>query len=967
MRYGRRAFLSCAPVASTSLTYYLYGLGYQGQGELGFGSANYQNLTPIQKMPTIVMFNNGSNSTAGFLPGDIVYQGSSLATATCIATFVTSYNQGEMPGEFVVTYGAFNTSGGSTSGLITSTNNHPITSIVASSGWATVTLPTAVWFGQQGTQVTISGVTSPSALNGTYIINNVNGTTFQYPTSAVGTANGTITFTVSYYYGSNAILPTILPSFGFTQISLKYQTAIALKNDGTVWTCGNNSNAQLGTGAVSGGSYSWLQLGTATNIVAVDSGDEFSAILDSSGNIWTIGNNSISAQCHNGNSTVNALSLYNTSTTVTTVHPALISVSSTFIAVTFSAVLSGATSGTLAATWTGLTGSYELTFSNNVTQTVTLTNGATSVSWTTAVTATANAQAVQVLTFTSSLASAMSGMLSTSWTGLTGQYNITFSNGTTQTALLVNGSTAVAWPTAVTATTAISVNGVFNVAAGQPSSITFTSALSAATSASLSSSWSGVTGLFTVTFSDGSVQTASLTNGSASISWPIAVTATASATIYQPITGQGEFVYQPTGAQPNPNVAAFTGWIARVLRHDTINNILTVSAVSGTLATGPIIGYSTGIVATVLNATTTPPVFKKLAVGHRWVAAIDSYGHLWTWGNNSVGQSGRPALQNGQAWLTPTATFCYFNNTYPATVVGNGTSATAPDLVSNVTQDLCCRLVNLPLSNVGGGVPLQVSAVFPGSANGVCICTDNNGNTQLYGWGSNTATQLGVNQSGSTTTIPHIIPCASGSWYAGSSSGNSNNPVGSVILIRSDFTMWAAGTNTNGQLGIGSTTTPSDFTQIQNPIVGSTAGTWKQVSCGFSCTLAIDNNGNLWGWGSNAQIGAATLTFSSTLTAAIAGTLTAAWSNPTGQYCVTFATSSGNTGVLASLTNGSTAVTWTGAITTTSVTATVAYAGSTLNNVSIIGNSLSPVLLDNTHIYTQITCGQEASIALALS
>jgi len=60
---------------------------------------------------------------------------------------------------------------------------------------------------------------------------------------------------------------------------------------------------------------------------------------------------------------------------------------------TFTAALSAATSGTLASAWSGTTGSYTLIFSDFTTKTATLTNGSTAVSWTGAVTATANAGA----------------------------------------------------------------------------------------------------------------------------------------------------------------------------------------------------------------------------------------------------------------------------------------------------------------------------------------------------------------------------------------------------------------------------------------------------------------------------------------------------------------------------------------------------------------------------------------------
>lgn len=59
--------------------------------------------------------------------------------------------------------------------------------------------------------------------------------------------------------------------------------------------------------------------------------------------------------------------------------------------------------------------------------------------------------------------------------------------------------------------------------------ITFTGALVAATSATLTVAWAGTTGSYGIYFSDGSIKTVTLTNASTAVSWTGAVTATASA------------------------------------------------------------------------------------------------------------------------------------------------------------------------------------------------------------------------------------------------------------------------------------------------------------------------------------------------------------------------------------------------------------------------------------------------------
>ena len=70
-------------------------------------------------------------------------------------------------------------------------------------------------------------------------------------------------------------------------------------------------------------------------------------------------------------------------------------------AITFTGALTSATSGTLTANWGGPTGSFYVTFSTGAPQLAAFTNGSTAVTWSTAVTATAaaNAATAQVAAF----------------------------------------------------------------------------------------------------------------------------------------------------------------------------------------------------------------------------------------------------------------------------------------------------------------------------------------------------------------------------------------------------------------------------------------------------------------------------------------------------------------------------------------------------------------------------------------
>jgi alpha-tubulin suppressor-like RCC1 family protein len=66
---------------------------------------------------------------------------------------------------------------------------------------------------------------------------------------------------------------------------------VILKNDGTVWAWGNNSNGQLGNGSTTQSSTP-VQVSGLSSVLAVEAGDSHTVILKSDGTVWTWGNNS---------------------------------------------------------------------------------------------------------------------------------------------------------------------------------------------------------------------------------------------------------------------------------------------------------------------------------------------------------------------------------------------------------------------------------------------------------------------------------------------------------------------------------------------------------------------------------------------------------------------------------------------------------------------------------------------------
>jgi alpha-tubulin suppressor-like RCC1 family protein len=118
-----------------------------------------------------------------------------------------------------------------------------------------------------------------------------------------------------------------------------------------------------------------------------------------------------------------------------------------------------------------------------------------------------------------------------------------------------------------------------------------------------------------------------------------------------------------------------------------------------------------------------------------------------------------------------------------------------------------------------------------------CIAIKNDGT--LWAWGSNSDGQLG---NGGTSDIwtPYQIGVDNDWSTVGTGKSSTHN-----LAIKENGTLWAWGYNFYGQLGI----TPGDEELL--PIQVGTDTNWSKVACGMFFSIAIKTDGTLWGWGSN--------------------------------------------------------------------------------------------------------------------
>ncbi|WP_439596446.1 RCC1 domain-containing protein [Falsiroseomonas sp.] len=194
--------------------------------------------------------------------------------------------------------------------------------------------------------------------------------------------------------------------------------------------------------------------------------------------------------------------------------------------------------------------------------------------------------------------------------------------------------------------------------------------------------------------------------------------------------------------------------------------------------------------------------FIDMWVGHRWVAGLDNQGDLWTWGNNGSMQLGRGSPEENGG------------------ITNQG-----------YTQDRYCKKV----SPAG---PWRYASV--GAYNGAGFHEDG----QVWMWGLFGSGQRGP---GVSSQLPAIVaPNAPGTFWVNIFCGEY-----STFLLRNDGTLWACGQNTSGELGIGTTSNTSTLTQVVGTDGGLTITEWRWVHCALNHTLAVAQDGTLWGWGSN--------------------------------------------------------------------------------------------------------------------
>jgi len=227
--------------------------------------------------------------------------------------------------------------------------------------------------------------------------------------------------------------------------------------------------------------------------------------------------------------------------------------------------------------------------------------------------------------------------------------------------------------------------------------------------------------------------------------------------------------------------------------------------------------------------------WKLVNCGKEFAAAIKTDGTLWTWGNNNIGQLGINVSGTGSMRCTPVQEFTGATNwkqvacgySHTAAIKTDGTLWTwgynrDGQLGFNVAGTGQRRCT--PVQEFTGATNWK--RVSCGSQHTVAIKTDGT----LWTWGYNSVAvgQLGINIGINTMRCTPVTTFVGGTnWKQVTSSVNN------TAAIKTDGTLWGWGSNTVGQLGV------NDINPRCIPVTTFIGGTnWKQVG-GCFATSAI--------------------------------------------------------------------------------------------------------------------------------
>ncbi len=304
-------------------------------------------------------------------------------------------------------------------------------------------------------------------------------------------------------------------------------------------------------------------------------------------------------------------------------------------------------------------------------------------------------------------------------------------------------------------------------------------------------------------------------------------------------------------ADPQRAGYRFDGWFQGNAAYDFTQPVTSDTTITarwsrpGSWTRSPASGLTSGGTSLTLTAPddATNTRLAGISAGDTHSLAVSSDGLLYAWGDNTHGQLGDPTRAKHS---TPTSVPTPDGVRFTQSTAGDGYSA-ALDTDGHIWTWGDNGHGQLGHGNTGGDdpTPRQVDTgdsrftqISAGTAHMIALDTQG----RAWTWGDDTHGQLGDGNTGGATGTPTVraMPPATPSWmvYTQVRAGGSH-----TLAIANNGHMYAWGDNTHGQLGDGNTGGATGTpTQVQAPTGTSPAFTWLYVTAGTDHTLVIGSD-----------------------------------------------------------------------------------------------------------------------------
>jgi alpha-tubulin suppressor-like RCC1 family protein len=251
-----------------------------------------------------------------------------------------------------------------------------------------------------------------------------------------------------------------------------------------------------------------------------------------------------------------------------------------------------------------------------------------------------------------------------------------------------------------------------------------------------------------------------------------------------------------------------------------------------------------------LNDTTYRSSPVQIGVGVPWVSgstgyvrtfAIDSTGTMWAWGDNTGGALGTDMGSNRSA-----PSFIRSNQKWKEVNQGVTGTPGVGGVIGISNNGTLWAWGNNTAGQLGLGdttqrnFPVQVGTRTWNSANmGFSFTMAIRSDGTLWTWGDNFYGQLGQNNSGAVTNRSSPVQVGTETNWLKVNAGTVQS-----LAIKTDGTLWGWGQNGNGHLGLGDTITRSSPVQVGTR-------TWKEIRSYYDFSMGIQSDNTLWAWGYN--------------------------------------------------------------------------------------------------------------------